>query len=643
MAERSKSQAYASSETPSIHHVSSGLLFTIVAFVSAQAPIASAGVPASLPFKRLVIGALLPEQATISGGLEALGFLSAIQDVNNSTLVLPHYELEPMIRDSAGDTWLGMQEAASIIGDGHAVAVVGPVLTAVARVVSPIASRCGVPFVTPSSTSLSLSFHEVHNYILQLSPSSRVLSQALIDVIQEFEWNYVAIIKSDGEHGEAALYVMEQLARQQGLQIIRTVSVPVYPGSETVENHTTIIETLKRKMKPLATLHARIFVLSVLDHQLELVLQAANDLGLVGDEYVWIIDSIESPEELLRPKLLKLLQGSLGLSISLPRSAMEWEQKHNCSFTTIQQLYSYDAVWLIAHALHQFLQDGYSLDRIALPRAEGSPQLYKQINGHLLLEYMQNVSFEGISGTVDFDGETGERLKTYNVVNMFNASFCNIGKWSLTGNSRKKRIDMGGQYPSPKWYSGSDVIPADRDTSTTQHITALAIVNDPYLYRSNNNNSGKAVAGYLIDMMDELRRNIGFSYSLKFWNHSYDDAVRYISQANHPYTLLVADVTITAYRSGFVDFSHSYLTVHMSLLVKRPDSGTAAGIWGFLAPFDYKVWLLIFSFFVFGAVILRITELYRDDHPNLTFGESLWISFSCVFGKTPNIPPATYL
>jgi ABC-type branched-subunit amino acid transport system substrate-binding protein len=533
-----------------------------------------------------------------------------------------------MIRDSAGDTWLGMQEAMSIIGDGRAVAVVGPVRTAIARVVSPIASRCRVPFVMSSSTSLPLSLHKVHEFILRLSPSSRVLSQAVIDVIQEFEWNYVAIIKSDGEQGEATLYFMEQLAQQQEVQIIGTVDVPVYAGSE---NRTAIIETIKSRMQSLVTLHARIFVLSVLNHRLEMVLQAANDVGLVGNDYVWIIDSIESPEESMTPSLSKLLQGSLGLSASLPRSAMEWEQKHNLSFTTVGQLYSYDAVWLIAYALHQFLQDGHSLDRRALHRAEGSPQLYRQIDGHLLLKYMKNVSFEGISGEVDFVDETGERLKTYNVVNMYNASFCTIGKWSFTGSSRKKRIDVGPQYQSPKWYSGSGVIPSDRETSTTQHITALAIISEPYLYQSNN--SEKAISGYLIDVIDKLKSDIGFTYSLKLWTSSYDAAIEKISQANHPYTLLVADVARTAYRSRFVDFSHSYLTVYMGILVKRPQFGTASGIWGFLAPFSYKVWLLILGFSLFGAVVLQITERCRRGHPNLTFEDSLWISFSCMFGE----------
>lgn len=596
----------------------------------------AAGQPASPPSNDLhdflVIGALIPEQATTSGWLATMGFLSAIQDVNNGTDILPHHKLQPIVRDTGGDTWLGLQHAASVIGEGHAVAVVGPGLSRVAGVVSPIASRCQIPLVTPSSTSLFLSLHEVHNYVLQLCPSSRVLSQVVIDVIREFGWEYVAVIKSDGEHGETALYLMDQLARRQGLRIIKVVGIPVYAGSENEENRTAVVETLKIKMNCLVSLRAHIFVLSVLSHQLELVLQAADDLGLIGAEFVWIIDSIESPEELLRPKLLKLLQGSLGISTSLPRSASEWEQTHKVNYTSIYQLYTYDAVWLIAHGLHHFFRDGNSLHRIDLPSAEGSPKLYKQVYGQLLLDYIRNVSFEGVSGTVHFDHETGERLKTYNIVNMFNGSFSIVGKWSSAGSSRKKRLDMGEQYPYPKWYNGSEVTPDDRDTSTDQVIAALAIVSEPYIFHSNSGGN-EEFSGYLIDMMDELSRAVGFSYSLTVWNDSYDDALRYISQGNHPYTLIVADVTVTADRSKLVHFSHSYLTAQMSLLVQRPSTEIAAGLWGFLAPFSYRVWLLVLGFFFFGAVVLRITEVHRRKHPDLKFGESLWISFSCVFGK----------
>ena len=583
--------------------------------------------------QNFAIGALIPEHETIYRPIATLGFLSAIQDVNNDPRVLPHHKLQPVIRDTKGDTWLGFQKAIEVINKG-VVAVVGPGVSTVAEVISPLASHCQIPFVTPSSSSLSLSLHEVHKYLLQLCPSSRVLGRAIIDVLYEFGWKYIAIIKSDGEHGKVALYYLEQLARQQGLHVIKVIELPVYPGNEKVENRTATVALLITYLKDLVNLHAHVFVLSVLDHHLELVLQAADDLGLIGAEFVWIIDRLESPEHVLTPNLLRLLQGSLGISTSLPRSVTEWEKKHNVNYTSIYQLYAYDSVWLIAHALNRCIEDGHLLHRTRLPPTKGLPQLYRLISGQVLLEYIQNTSFEGISGKVRFDAETGERQKEYNIVNMFNGTFSTVGKWSSVGSSQKSRLAMGGSYyPLPKWNNGSIVIPADRDTSTSQLISALVIVTEPFVYHASDT-ANNPFSGYLIDLMNELSQRIGFSYRLTIWNDSYDEAIKYISRGDHPHTLVVADMTITSVRSEYVHFSRSYLTVQLCLLIKRPDTETAEGIWGFLAPLNYSVWCIVLAFFLFGAVVLRITELCRRNHPDLKFSESLWISFSCAFGRT---------
>ncbi|XP_065846697.1 uncharacterized protein [Oscarella lobularis] len=602
-------------------------------------------------FKIIPIGALIPRSAEPTGNSEWDAFAFAVEDVNNDPNVLPNALLVPQSIDTYGDTWEGFEGAVKLNGE-RAVAVVGPGLSTVARVVSPLATRVKVPFVTPTATSLALSLHEVHRYVLQLCPSSRLESEIMVDIISHFGWSYVAVVRSEDEYGRSSLLEFESLAYAKGINVIDTVEVPASTGaiSSGDDEETEIVNRMEASLKNLQILKTRIFVLSVQDSQLIYVFKAAKRLHLVGPEFVWIVNGVDSPAEMLSTELLDLMKGSISTSTAIPDRAVKWQKLHpSLNTTSAYELYTYDAVWLIARGLDRFIREKNDFTWLQLPTVPGAPRLAQLEKGDVLLDYIRNVTFEGVSGDVAFDAETGERAKAYNIINMYNSTFQLVGKWSPGGETVDKRLDLSNRYPSITFYNSSNVPPPDRDNALNQTIYVLTIDSPPYAtFVPNNNNKENQYSGYAIDLLKQLSKDIGFRYELEKWNGTYNELIYHIASPNNRHTMAAADVTITTKREALVDFTTSYHTSGLGVMILRPGLRAKAGMWGFLAPFDYGVWLLLFAFFVFGAIVLFLTESNRAYHPALKFGEALWISFSAFFGthkddKVTSLPGRAWL
>ena len=585
----------------------------------------------------VVVAALIPVSTEPTGQSEKEAFLHAVDDINANGSILPQHRIVPRVYDTKGDTWTGFESAVQGITEG-AIAVVGPGLSTVARVVSPLATHTLIPFITPTAPAQALAFHEVHEFVLQLSPSDRLLSQAMVDILLHFQWKHVGIVRSSDEYGRNRIRNINTIASENGIQVVHTVKMPSSSATDEKQLKRDI-DSVAEQMKQLDYLQARIIIVDVLDRDLNVVFHAAAKVGMIGADYVWIVSS-EIPAHTLNASLVELMEGSIGLSTAPPERAKQWQTEHNISSTaSVYQLYTYDSVWLLARALDSFLRDGHSLQTKLLAADQtGMPPLHVLSEGHILVDYIRNVSFEGVSGHIKFN-VTGERVKVLDIVNMVNGSFKTVGQWTPNGQTHTSSVRdrMGGTYPQIIWPSGSTTAPQDRASSLTQTVRAMVLVTKPYIFHDPSRQGNARFSGYLIDILEQLGDRINFTYHLEEWNGTYNELVKYIARADNPYTLAVADIIITSDRWKVVDFTTSFHLATMTMLLETPEVASASGIWGFLAPFHYSVWLVLLSFFFFSALILKITEAFRTYHPTLKIGECIWMSFSVFFGQSHKI------
>ena len=576
--------------------------------------------------KSLPIAALIPISSERTGKSETEAFCYAVRDINDDDNILADHRIVPLIYDTKGDPWTGLQSAIDAISNGT-VAIVGPGLSSVATTVSPLATRTHIPFVTPTAPAVALALHDVHQFVLQLSPSDKLLSRAVVQLVKHFKWQHVGIIRSSVYYGRNRFGNIYTVASENGIKIVHVAEIP---SSSVADGKQLDISRVTQEIKQLKYLQARIIVVDVLDRDLEDVFRVADKEGMIGEGYVWIVSS-ESLAKVSNPKM----EGTLGVSTAPPEKAKEWQKKHNItSEVNVYQLYTYDAVWLLARALDTFIRNGGSPETVALQDDVEDldlPKLRMLKNGTSLVEFIRRVSFDGFSGEIKYN-PSGETTKTLDIVNIqANGSLETVGKWNSNDG-----IDMDETNPVV-WSSGSKTVPLDRTSSLEQTVYAMVMVTEPFVFYKDSVAANARFSGYLIDVLEQLQNDLGFEYHLEKWNGTHDELVMYIAASNNPYTVAIADVIITSDRWKVVDFTTSLHLVSLAMLLKAPEVASTSGIWGFLAPFHYSVWLLLLFFFIFSAIVLRITEAYRIPHQSLGMGECLWMSFSVFFGQCVHV------
>jgi ionotropic glutamate receptor len=546
----------------------------------------------------LVLAALIPISSEQQGQNEKDTFLQAVKDVNANDSILVGRSVTPVVYDTTGDPWIGFQSAVEGISR-EAVAVVGPVLSPVAEFLSPLAAYTKVPFVTPSG---ALVLPSVHDYVFQLAPSGRILSEAAVDLLVKFNWQHVGIVNS---RFARSVWNVDMLASRKEIKIIHTVDVPF---TVLYEDSPATTAEMVGLMMPLKHNKAQIIVVNVPDRRLSVVFRAAKNLSMIGPDYVWIVSGIESPADGFDPDLLDLMEGSLGLSTAL---ADEGQTLHN--ITSTLSAYTYDCVWLLARAIDNFLRDGHSVETDVVPeRQEVLPSLRRLLHGDVLMEYIRSTSFEGVTGKIQFNNQTGKTLKSLKVINVVNRTFEVVGWWKSNGDGIDKRVNMGDDYPDVRWPDGTTNRPSDRILSLNQTIKVLVMVSEPYVFYDPQKKGNDKFTGYLVDVLEKVKQGVGFQYQLEKWNGTYNDLVKSVGDVSNPYTIAIADTIPTADRWKVVDFTASFHESSITVLAKleRATSGTWTG---FLVPLTRNLWIVLaICFFVIGPAVLAISELLHS-------------------------------
>ena len=90
---------------------------------------------------------------------------------------------------------------AKAVTTGKGVAVIGAAYSGISIAVANLAGLFHVPVVSYASTSRLLSDRQRFKHFLRTVPSDTHQAQAMVDVIREFDWNFVSTIASDTEYG----------------------------------------------------------------------------------------------------------------------------------------------------------------------------------------------------------------------------------------------------------------------------------------------------------------------------------------------------------------------------------------------------------------------------------------------------------
>ncbi|XP_026847558.1 glutamate receptor 1 isoform X2 [Drosophila persimilis] len=237
--------------------------------------------------------------------------------------------------------------------------------------------------------------------------------------------------------------------------------------------------------------------------------------------------------------------------------------------------------------------------------------------GEKISRVLRKVEIDGLSGEIRFD-EDGRRINyTLHVVEMsVNSSLQQVAEW---------RDDVGLLPLHSRSYATSSRSASANsgDYSKNHTYIVTSVLEEPYLMHKQPHYGEELVGndrfeGYCKDLADMLANQLGIRYELRLvqdgnygsenqyapggWDGMVGELVR--KEAD----IAIAAMTITAERERVIDFSKPFMTLGISIMIKKPVKQTP-GVFSFLNPLSQEIWMsVIFSYLGVSIVLYFVTR-----------------------------------
>ena len=212
--------------------------------------------------KDFIIGGLFTVLDCRGRGLDDLEMLEAmlfaIDRINNDMSLLPNLTIGYDVRDSCNSEIIGLNEALGFyihynrnrnITTPTFLGIVGPAYTTVTSSVATVMSVEGIqiPLISYASSDAALSNRDIYKYLLRTIPSDNLQTDAMVDLVSHFGWDYVSVIFSDNDYGISASDAFANSATKHGICIDKKIGILSSKMNETV------VEAVQTLLKSTAT------------------------------------------------------------------------------------------------------------------------------------------------------------------------------------------------------------------------------------------------------------------------------------------------------------------------------------------------------------------------------------------------------
>ncbi|KAK3031873.1 hypothetical protein RJ639_035643 [Escallonia herrerae] len=380
------------------------------------------------------VGALFTVNSVIGRSAKP-ALAAAVDEVNSNTKVLPGIKLNLILHDTNCSGFLGTVEALQLM-ENDVVAAIGPQSSGIAHVISHVVNELHVPLLS-LATDPTLSTLQ-YPYFLRTTQSDYFQMYAIANLVEYYGWKEVISIFVDDDYGRNGIAVLgDALAKRRAKISYKAAFTPGAPKSD-----------INDLLVGVNLMESRVYVVHVNPDSGLTIFSVAKNLGMMGSGYVWIatdwLPSVLDSSESVDPETMDLLQGVVALRHHTPEDlkrsfTTRWKSlkdKGTLNFNSYA-LYAYDSVWLLAHALDAFFNEGGNISFSYDPKlrdTNGSvlhlSALHSFDEGEKLLQILTTMNFTGLSGQIQFDQEKNLVHPAYDVLNIGGTGSRTIGYWS---------------------------------------------------------------------------------------------------------------------------------------------------------------------------------------------------------------------
>uniref|UniRef100_A0A665TH49 Olfactory receptor C family, h1 n=1 Tax=Echeneis naucrates TaxID=173247 RepID=A0A665TH49_ECHNA len=371
----------------------------------------------------------------------------AIEEINNSSSLLPNISLGYKVFDSCGSTLPATRAVMSLMnGEERSLgktcsfqssvhAIVGASESSSTIAILQVSGIFQIPVISHFATCACLSNRKEYPSFFRTIPSDYYQSRALAKLVKHFGWMWVGAVRSENDYGNEGMATFISAATQEGVCIEYSEAISRNDPSEKVARVVRIIRHGT----------AKVLVAFLAQNDLNILLEEAVKQNVTGLQWVgsesWI-----TAGHIASKRYAAILTGSLGFTIRKSKIAglqeflfQFWEESFGCSFnpsmhgqiqcsgserlddinnpfTDVSELRItnnvYKAVYAVAYALH----DAFKCDENA-GEMNQSCKWKDPLKPKQVVENLQRVNFTLPSGERVYFNENGDPRATYELVN----------------------------------------------------------------------------------------------------------------------------------------------------------------------------------------------------------------------------------
>ncbi|XP_047958515.1 glutamate receptor 2.8-like isoform X1 [Salvia hispanica] len=560
--------------------------------------------------------------------------------------------IEPHFRDSRSDVVTAASAAIDLLKNTQVMAIIGPQRSIQADFVIDIGDKVEVPIIsTATSPSVSL---KNSSYFIRSAWSSSSQVKPIAAIVKKFGWREVVFVYEDSTYGSGLVpYLTVDLLKSNAV-----ISQQSVISSNATEDQ------IRQELGKLMKMRTRVFVVHMLPGLASRFFKVAKEAGMMGKGYAWlIVDVLTSLLDSMDPQTMEAMQGVIGVKAYVPKSVelinfeKRWRKRFHMENPEMDRtelnifgLWSYDSITVLAEAIEragvtspQFNRsvDGANLTDLG---AIGT-----SLAGPPLLGWIRNHMARGLSG--DFNISNGQlQPSAFRIVNVNGGKEISIGFWSeQCGISRElKPYDHQDDCLTGKenldpivWPGKENIVPKGWELAVNGEkfrvgVTAKIGFNEFLKVEKNEETGVVQATGFCIDVFEKVWENIPYSVPVEYVAlgteyRSNDEIMQKLDGKD--LDAFVADITVTASRSKYIDFTFPYSESGVGIVVPiKPNERKNA--WIFMKPLTTGLWLTIGAFVVYTGFVIwvlehRVNKAFRGP-PNQQVGMIFWFSFSTL-------------
>nr|XP_043616222.1 glutamate receptor 1.3-like [Erigeron canadensis] len=522
------------------------------------------------------------------------------------------------IRDTKGDSLRTISNALDLVNIVKVNAIIGPETYIGSNLLASVTHEAKVPVFSFAGKSKVDEFP----YLFQIKEDEISMAKSVAALVESYKWRDVIYVYENTDDGLETLQYLYESFQDRNIRI--TYKSAIY----ALATNDQVIIKLHKLMK----MQTSVFFVNVSPLLASRLFVNAKILGMMSEGYAWIlihktIDIMHSTEF----KVIQSLQGALGVrsymqaTSSLHNFKEIWHRNFLMREVPMVAIWAYDTFRVLAE----------SVERVVVSE-----------NGSMLLAEILKTRINGVSGKFRLS-ERRLISNKFEVINMVDHGESKVGYWTSTKGIRRAHLPSNGAALNSSingienvvWPGGSTTTPKGWILRATlgKTLRVGVVIGVPFKYfvdaKYDAEKNVTTATGFSVAVFKTCIRALPYEVPYEFVPIKYDKYDNLIKMVyDKEIDGLLADTTILANRSEYVDFTTTYTDAGIGTLTRIKENDSSI----FYKPLDAGSWIAflicgIFTVFTAWAIEAMGGQGLERSPSSQGFWSILWIFLLAIF------------